>query len=409
MLGGREDVSSYRDDLDERLSKLRSLPYTTVTDEEADPESGGVTIYDRDRAHRGYNIFVVYDSSLVWLMDMEGNVVHEWSYPEEGGIRWRHARMLSNGDIFAIEKFKSLSRLSWDSKVLWKRKMQIHHEIVMLPDSVLVAMVREVHNYRNVRVRFPAIVYLKADGEEIARWSTHDHLSEIKQAFDRTSFFDTILDELLADGDSARVFAGLDKSLEMRWLKPGTRFYDYFHLNTITPLPATPLGERDSRFREGNLLICFRNVNQIAVLEKDTHEILWTWGEGVMEWPHHPTMLENGNILVFDNGVERRYSQVLELDPVSKEVLWQYVADPPTDFYTYSKGSAQRFPNGNTLICEGDAGRVFEVTSDGEIVWEWINPVLREGRRGQVYRMIRLEPGAVEPLLRMDAGRPDAS
>jgi len=399
--------SHAKDDLDARLKRLRSLPYTTVTDHEADPGSGGVRIHDRDRVHPGYNIFVVYDSSLVRLMDMDGEVVHEWSYPEEGGIRWRHARMLDSGDLFAIEKFISLTKLNWDSEVLWKQPLQIHHEIVMLPDSTLLAMVREMHDYRNVRVRFPAIVYLTPAGEEIERWSSYDHLNEIKSMFDQTSFFDTVLDALLAKGDSLEVFAGLGKNLEMRWLKPGTKFYDYFHLNTITPLPATPLGEEDPRFREGNLLICFRNVNQIAVLDKDTREILWTWGEGVMEWPHHPTMLKNGNILVFDNGVERRYSQVLEVDPVSEKIVWQYVGDPPSTFYTYSKGSAQRFPNGNTLICEGDAGRIFEVTRKGEIVWEWINPVLREGRRGQVYRMIRLELETVEPLLERDRAGPD--
>ena len=36
--------------------------------------------------------------------------------------------------------------------------------------------------------------------------------------------------------------------------------------------------------------------------------------------------------------------------------------------------SMQRLPNGNTLICEGPSGRVFEVTADKELVWEFVNP-----------------------------------
>ncbi|MFH1311850.1 MAG: arylsulfotransferase family protein, partial [Candidatus Eisenbacteria bacterium] len=85
--------------------------------------------------------------------------------------------------------------------------------------------------------------------------------------------------------------------------------------------------------------------------------------------------------------------------PVTETVKWQYIGDPPRSFYSEQKGSAQRLPNGNTLICDGDNGRAIEVTMAGEIVWEWLNPATEEGRRVQVYRMIRLDPGVVEPLL----------
>jgi len=174
---------------------------------------------------------------------------------------------------------------------------------------------------------------------------------------------------------------------------------DYFHLNTITVLPQTPLGQSDHRFREDNLLVCFRNVNQVAVLEKGTYRVLWSWGEGQLQWPHHPTMLENGHILIFDNGIARKYSRVIELDPVTKRIVWEYRTTFPEDFYSEARGSAQRLPNGNTLICESDLGRVFEVTPEGEIVWLWFNPGTREGRRLTVYRMIRLPREMVAPLL----------
>jgi hypothetical protein len=109
-------------------------------------------------------------------------------------------------------------------------------------------------------------------------------------------------------------------------------------------------------------------------------------------------MLPEGRILVFDNGVERKWSRVLEVDPQTLTIEWQYTADPPAGFYTFEKGSAQRLPNGNTLISEGNDGRVFEVTQTGNIVWEWLNPETGKRRRVQIYRMERLSAELVERL-----------
>jgi len=47
---------------------------------------------------------------------------------------------------------------------------------------------------------------------------------------------------------------------------------------------------------------------------------------------------------------------------------------PPISFSSYNISSAERLPNGNTLICEGAPGRIFEVTPDSHIVWEYMNP-----------------------------------
>jgi hypothetical protein len=48
---------------------------------------------------------------------------------------------------------------------------------------------------------------------------------------------------------------------------------------------------------------------------------------------------------------------------------------------------AERQENGNTLVCEGAAGRLFEITSGGEIVWEWVSPFVGN-MRGQSYSWI---------------------
>ncbi len=377
----------------DRLEQLKSLPYTAVTDYEAGTVEAGVLVSKPDKVYRGYNIFCSRILPEVYLMDMDGAIVHTWSRPGDNIWVWDHAVMQPNGDVIVINKFKELLRLAWDSEVVWQREMDVHHDVAILPDGSFYAILRGAELHRGLAVRFPSIVHFTPDGEEIDRWYTYEHLAEIMETFDRRSFLDTILDSMLAAGSEIEFTETVPGKIEANTLKDGRVLYDYFHLNTVTILPETPLGERDPRFREGNLLICFRNVNQIAILDRDTREILWVWGEGMLQWPHHPTMVDSGNILVFDNGVLRGASRVVEVDPVTGSVEWEYAADPPETFYTFEKGSAQRLPNGNTLICDGDNGRAFEITQEGEIVWEWLNPVLRKGRRVQVYRIERLPLG----------------
>jgi len=396
------------DDPDQRLARLRAVPYTSVTRDEVGDEPVGVIVHQRDKAHGGYNLYCSRISPEVFLMDMEGNIVHRWEYPESRQrlSERNHAVMLENGDVMVVNEPKNLWRLDWKSNVVWKKDLAADHDIVQAEDGSFYVNVVEVRKYRGLDVRFPIIVHLAPDGRELDRWSTYDNWDHLRQAFDQRSFLDTVLDSLLAGGQGSMTSEPIPGHLEVNILK-GKTVYDCLHLNTISILPDTPLGKADRRFRAGSLLICFRNINQLAILDRDTKDVLWVWGEGVLEWPHHPTMLDNGNILVFDNGVLRKYSRVLELDPVTGEIEWQYVGAPPESFYTYEKGSAQRLPGGNTLICEGDKGRAFEVTKEGEIVWEWVNPAAKFRRRVQIYRMIRYPREMVQPLLgeRLHAAR----
>ena len=79
--------------------------------------------------------------------------------------------------------------------------------------------------------------------------------------------------------------------------------------------------------------------------------------------------------------------------------MWEYRADPPDSFYTASKGSSQRLPNGNTLIADSDNGRAFEVTREGEIVWDFYCPhEIEAGERAAIVRAIRLDPELLDRL-----------
>lgn len=63
---------------------------------------------------------------------------------------------------------------------------------------------------------------------------------------------------------------------------------------------------------------------------------------------------------------------------VSKQIVWSYQSKANQGFFSHIGSGSQRLPNGNTLICSGTTGHLFEVTAQGELAWEYINPVSRE-------------------------------
>ena len=91
-------------------------------------------------------------------------------------------------------------------------------------------------------------------------------------------------------------------------------------------------------------------------------------GPGILERPHHPALLNNNHILLYDNGFRRHYTRILELDPVTGDITWEFTTDPKRDFFSFYRGANQRLANGNTLITDSDSGHVFEITPDGEVV-----------------------------------------
>jgi hypothetical protein len=172
---------------------------------------------------------------------------------------------------------------------------------------------------------------------------------------------------------------------------------DVFHANSVEVI------ERDIEglCKEGDLLMSFRNISLIGILDIDKQKLIWKWGPGQLDYQHHPMLLDNGNILIFDNGRHRRYSRVIEIDPFTGKIVWEYKSDPRREFFSSGRASSQRLPNGNTLITEANDGRIFEVTPGGDIVWEFYNPVIKEDtkERAPIHSMIRiLHPETYPPL-----------
>ena len=129
----------------------------------------------------------------------------------------------------------------------------------------------------------------------------------------------------------------------------------------------------------------------VFIIDRATGNIVWQMQATIGQ--HHvpmipPTLAGAGNILLFDNGgwsgyptVERSFSRVWGIDPMTKEMVWYYSAKRNNNFletfFSMYRSSVQRLPNANTLIVESAFGRIFEITREGEIVWEYINPHFR--------------------------------
>jgi uncharacterized protein (UPF0248 family) len=130
---------------------------------------------------------------------------------------------------------------------------------------------------------------------------------------------------------------------------------------------------------DGDILVSYRPISTIVRISRKSGKILWKLGSPTLAGQHAPTLLGNGNVLIFDNGVHRLddsmpFSRVVEINPTTSETVWKYQDRPAWNFFSPRMGNAQRLRNGNTLICEAYFGRFFEVTKNGEIVWEYVNP-----------------------------------
>ena len=178
--------------------------------------------------------------------------------------------------------------------------------------------------------------------------------------------------------------------------KPGGthEIHDVLHTNTLELLDGK-FTHLCPAFKKGNVLISSRHTHMVAVVDPKQEKVVWAL-TGFWNHQHHPTFLDTGNMLVFDNNNWSGFSKVIEINPLTQEISWEYQGDDQHPFYTESCGEAHRLPNGNTLIVESDTGRIFEVTPDKTIVWEYVNPN-RTGKNNELiaslFKVERLKPG----------------
>ncbi|NIR50927.1 hypothetical protein GWO43_20100 [candidate division KSB1 bacterium] len=372
------------DEQQEAMAKISGLPYLKGYNSAPDVEN--VTVYNEKLAHDGLNFVVSADAAKAFLMDMKGNILHEWRkdfeqvWPEQGipniyKTYWRRAYLLDDGELLAMFMNFGLIKLDKDSNLLWAYKGGCHHDLFIGEEGDIYVLTRAIKK--------------------------HDGLELESMVFDRPILEDFIT-VLTPSGKEIKKISLVDCFLNSAYaplLEHIKVPVDILHANTIEPIDGR-VAHRYPMFQKGRILVSMREIHTIAVIDLEQEKVTWAM-TGMWKYQHEPRLLRNGHILVFDNRGNDGKSQALEFDPLTQEIVWSYRGDPPEAFYSREAGTIQRLPNGNTLITESENGRGFEVTKEAEIVWEFFNPY-RAGENNELiaalYDVVRFEQDQLDWL-----------
>jgi len=304
---------------------------------------------------------------------MLGEVLHQWEHPLKPG---KYAYMLPTGNLLwsgetpegpspGGGKGGLLREYDWDGNVVWEYHDDNQH-----------------HDFR--RLKNGNTIYI--GWEKMPKKSQSRIVGAEPGSEDENG--DTWSDYLREISPKGKVVwewhAHSDMKIEEFPLHIMSTRKEFLHCNTCFELP------------NGDIMLSFRKNSMIVVVDKKTKRISKKWQNDSWGQQHDCQLLENGNVLIFANGIHVTggvySSKVIEFDWNSGNEVWSYSGSPRWTFFSPNISGAQRQMNGNTLICEGLNGRIFEVTKDGQIVWDYINPWFintSEGPNNGVFRAYR--------------------
>ena len=414
----------------------------------------GVTIYKPEKAWSGYTVFPLEnDGSL--LIDMNGNEIRKWKNLHGFPVKlFPGGRLVASSGMrnpkYGLQDQRDLIQVDFDGNVEWRWNQA---EFITDPGEEPQWMARQHHDFQRegnpVGYYVPGMEPSIDSGNTLVLAHKDEHVPFISDKL----LLDDVVYEVNWEGEIVWEWHCSEHVEEMGFseearnamcrnpnfrggslVEDSPSIGDWMHINSMSVLgPNRWYDAGDERFHPDNIIMDGRETNIIFIVSKETGEIVWKVGpdysaghpEHRLGWiigQHHAHMIPRGlpgegNILVFDNGgwagygapnpgatdgtksALRDYSRVLEFDPVSLSIVWQYTPKEggfvvPLDacrFYSPFISAAQRLPNGNTLITEGSDGRVFEVTAEHEIVWEYICPyrTAENGRMNYIYRAYR--------------------
>ena len=368
-------------------------------------------------AQNGYTLFG--NNEKTYLIDNCGFTIHIWESNYDPGLA---IYLLDNGQLLrTAKKTGSFSGgglggrfelFDWDGNLSWSfnyadNTVHAHHDIAPLPNGHFLAIAWEKHSQSDAQQNGR-----KYNGEVWSERIVEIEMVGVNQA--NIVWEWRLWDHLIQDFDSAKMNYGIvgehPELVDINYLgKDAGTDQDWVHLNAISYNPsldqialssrnfseiwiidhstttaeaATHSGGNsgiggDLLYRSGNPITYHRGLESDQVFFKQ-HDVRWT--------------LDGKQLSVFNNqflpgksavqlwtpplSPDNRY-HIAENEPFGPEVLdWEYSTN---GFYGKNMSGAQHLPNGNILICEADDGRLFELTMEKEIVWEYINPVNQNG------------------------------
>jgi sugar lactone lactonase YvrE/formylglycine-generating enzyme required for sulfatase activity len=412
----------------------------------------------------GYTLMSPMHSTETYLLNNAGQYVHKWSSTGEPG---RSSYLLENGHMICASAVMSggpstgggeggrIEEYDWDGHLVWafdyySSTYLAHHDFKVLPNGNVLILAVEKKTYAEVIAAGfnPSLLDSKISSDG---YMLPDYVIEVKPTipYGGTIVWEWhIWDHLIQDFSSAKNNYGIAANHPELINVNGTgdkipQFWN--HVNGIDYNPQLD-----------QIILSIRNNSELFVIDHGITseqaaghsggrygkggDILYRWGNPQeygrgtstnqkLYQQHHTHWIEEGlpgagNILIYNNGIGRGYSTVDEIVPPldgagnyiitsgasfgPSSLAWTYVGNPPANFYSAEISGCQRLPNGNTLICEGVKGNIFEVTPAGQIVWRYVCPVTTTvltqgdtipqdpGHAGQymnaVFRVVRYAP-----------------
>jgi hypothetical protein len=331
-------------------------------------------VIDGENIDRSYVLLAPFTSlnffkegGTVFLLDLYGRIVHKWNLEYQIFV----AYLKKNGHLVAscvvagdLDKYPGGGRagriveVDWNGEVLWEYNNDyIHHDIDIMPNGNVIALMFEKapHDFsQQVKGGIPgsekegnmwtdSIIEINHEKKIVWQWHAFDHLEPMEYE-----------------------------------LNEFTPRCDLMHTNSLRYVNENPIDGTEA------FLISMRHISTIALIRKSDGSIIWKSPKGMFASQHDATLLDNGNILVFDNGLFRMrkkpalWSRIVELDPRSNNIIWELKSGksgPEVSKFSASiLSGCQKLQNGNIFAVNGTAGYLFEITHNKKIVWDFINP-----------------------------------
>src|SRR5262249_30259739 len=291
----------------------------------------GVLLYCEDRATPGYTLYSPLHGRSTYLINLHGDVVHQWDHPL---INSSYAQLLQNGNLLWCGRLPEGPQhiggrgglLRGDDRgckgVGGEPHVRPHADVRRLPNGTTIFLGWEV---------VPPEIERRVPGG----------LPNTPHP-DGCMYGDCIF-EISPEGALVWEWhARHDMEVENYPISPSQRRDEFAHANAISPLG------------NGDILISFRRLNTIGVIDRQTRKLKWEHRDDSWGMQHDCAPLANGNITLFANGCNiptNPFSRVIEFDPRTRQTVWEYRGRPRYTFFSPHISGAQRLESGNTLIC----------------------------------------------------------
>lgn len=358
----------------------------------------GVLKYDKEKSYGGYTLFApMVNCKTTYLIDMEGNVVHEWESEYGPGA---YAMLLPNGNLLRGGQMPKrpttiggasgiVQEIDWDGNVVWEYKMNSdrevqHHCFARMPNgntlilgweriSIEEAIAKgrdpktippEVYDMDKYHNDFWVDFVREVDKDKNTVWEYHvwDHVGPGPLQYD----INYILPEKLG-GTYAN--------------------FDWSHFNTVEYIAEDDL-----------VLLNSRNFSEFYLIDYNTKKMVYRWGNpsayGQGEKPswynngdqevfgsHGVSYIGKDRFMIFDNGSERaegNRSSIVIVNRKTNKIEWQFSTTTAQSFYSFRQGYVQMLDNGNIHVTSTNSGHLFEVTEDKKIAWDYVSPIFSD-------------------------------